>query len=203
MSERFVLTERPAIYLASKSPRRQELLRQIGVEFEELLLREAPGRRRDIVEAPHQAEPPLEYVKRIARTEGVGRLASHGPPRPAAETRARRRYRGGARRRGLGQAGRCRRRNRDARRAVGANARGHHGGRGALADATRCCHVDIARHLPHDRARTRSSATSPPASRSTRPAPMRSRARRPRSCSTSRAATRASWACRCSKPPRS
>ena len=38
------------IYLASKSPRRRELLRQIGVEFELLLLREntarGPGRER-------------------------------------------------------------------------------------------------------------------------------------------------------------
>ena len=69
MSELFVLTERPSVYLASKSPRRQELLRQLGVEFEELLLREAPGRRRDLVEEAHKNEPPLEYVKRIARTK--------------------------------------------------------------------------------------------------------------------------------------
>ena len=67
MSELFVLTERPSVYLASKSPRRQELLRQLGVEFDELLLREAPGRRRDIVEASRGGEPALEYVKRIAR----------------------------------------------------------------------------------------------------------------------------------------
>ncbi len=32
------------IYLASKSPRRRELLRQIGVEFELLMLREELGR---------------------------------------------------------------------------------------------------------------------------------------------------------------
>ncbi|TMG86162.1 MAG: hypothetical protein E6H78_04760, partial [Betaproteobacteria bacterium] len=67
MSEPFVLTERPSVYLASKSPRRQELLRQLGIEFTELLLREAPGRERDIVEAPRKDEPPLEYVKRVAR----------------------------------------------------------------------------------------------------------------------------------------
>lgn len=86
MSERFVLTERPALYLASKSPRRQELLRQIGVEFDALLLREALGRRRDIVEAPRQAEPPLEYVKRIARLKasvGWHRMTRRGlPPKP-------------------------------------------------------------------------------------------------------------------------
>jgi len=61
----FVLTERPSVYLASKSPRRQELLRQLGVEFDELLLREAPGRRRDIVEAPRKGEPPQEYVSAL------------------------------------------------------------------------------------------------------------------------------------------
>ena len=86
MSELFVLTERPSVYLASKSPRRQELLRQLGVEFEELLLREAPGRRRDIVEEPRKDEPPLEYVKRIARTKaslGWHRMQRRElPPRP-------------------------------------------------------------------------------------------------------------------------
>jgi len=61
----------PVIYLASKSPRRQELLRQVGVEFEEVRLREAPGRRRDVVEAPRADETPLDYVKRIARAKAV------------------------------------------------------------------------------------------------------------------------------------
>jgi len=69
MSELFILTERPSIYLASKSPRRAELLRQIAVQFEELPLREAPGRRRDIIEVPRKEESPVEYVKRIARTK--------------------------------------------------------------------------------------------------------------------------------------
>ena len=86
MSELFVLTERPSVYLASKSPRRQELLRQLGVEFEELLLREASGRRRDVVEEPRKDEPPLEYVKRIARTKasvGWHRMGRRElPPKP-------------------------------------------------------------------------------------------------------------------------
>jgi septum formation protein len=67
MSEAFVLTERPSVYLASKSPRRQELLRQLGVEFDELLLREAAGRKRDVVEALRKGEAPLDYVRRVAR----------------------------------------------------------------------------------------------------------------------------------------
>jgi septum formation protein len=69
MSKDFIFTERPSVYLASKSPRRQALLRQIDVEFDELLVREASGRRRDIVEVPRKGEAALEYVKRIARTK--------------------------------------------------------------------------------------------------------------------------------------
>jgi septum formation protein len=75
----------PAIYLASKSPRRQDLLRQIGVEFDVLQLREAPGRERDIDEVARGGEPPLHYVERIARTKatvGAARMRRRGlPPR--------------------------------------------------------------------------------------------------------------------------
>ncbi len=92
MSEPFVLTERPSVYLASKSPRRQELLRQLGIDFTELLLREAPGREPDVVEAPRAGEAPLEYVKRVARLKasvGWHRMARRGlAPKPvlAADT---------------------------------------------------------------------------------------------------------------------
>src|SRR5574337_72046 len=48
--------------------------------------------------------------------------------------------------------------------------------------------------------RRRSPPTSPAASPSARPAPMRSRARSRPGSSASTAATRASWACRCSRP---
>jgi len=61
----------PAVYLASKSPRREELLRQLGIEFVSLRLREAPARERDIVEGAYDAEPPLHYVERIARTKAA------------------------------------------------------------------------------------------------------------------------------------
>ena len=57
------------IYLASKSPRRRDLLRQLGVAFEELRLREATGRNRDVVEEALSGEPPAHYVERIARTK--------------------------------------------------------------------------------------------------------------------------------------
>ena len=57
------------VYLASRSPRRQELLRQIGVTFDVLLLRSAAGRQRDVIEEAHDREPPLHYIERIARTK--------------------------------------------------------------------------------------------------------------------------------------
>ena len=41
---------KPKIYLASRSPRRRELLKQIGVSFEVLVLRERPGRGPDVDE---------------------------------------------------------------------------------------------------------------------------------------------------------
>ncbi|MBL8516131.1 MAG: septum formation inhibitor Maf [Betaproteobacteria bacterium] len=64
------------IYLASKSPRRKELLRQIGVPFELLPLREFPVDRRDVDESPLPGEAPVDYVRRIARikAEAAGRI---------------------------------------------------------------------------------------------------------------------------------
>jgi septum formation protein len=59
----------PHIHLASKSPRRQVLLRQLGIDFDVLKLREAAGRERDVVEGARDAEPPLHYVERMARTK--------------------------------------------------------------------------------------------------------------------------------------
>ena len=43
------------IYLASRSPRRRELLQQIGIAFESLLLRESLRRSADVDEA-HAAQ---------------------------------------------------------------------------------------------------------------------------------------------------
>ncbi len=61
----------PSIYLASKSSRREALLRQLGIDFAPLLMREAPGRDRDVVEEVQDGEPPLHYVERIARTKAL------------------------------------------------------------------------------------------------------------------------------------
>jgi septum formation protein len=54
-----------SIYLASRSPRRRELLRQIGVAFELIPLREGPGRDADIDETPHHGENADDYVLRV------------------------------------------------------------------------------------------------------------------------------------------
>jgi septum formation protein len=51
------------IYLASKSPRRQELLRQCNIEFE-LLLPDDPAAA-EALEATRQGESPSQYVSRV------------------------------------------------------------------------------------------------------------------------------------------
>jgi septum formation protein len=55
------------IYLASKSPRRRELLRQIGVEFELLLLRDQSPRGPEVSEEVLPGEKPEDYVTRVTR----------------------------------------------------------------------------------------------------------------------------------------
>ena len=55
------------IYLASSSPRRQELLRQIGVAFEQL--------RVDVDERVQAGESPRDYVTRLAREKAAAGLA--------------------------------------------------------------------------------------------------------------------------------
>src|SRR5512139_1877976 len=57
----------PRIYLASRSPRRRELLKQIGVHFEVLLFREHGLRGRDMEESPRPGEAPDAYVQRVAK----------------------------------------------------------------------------------------------------------------------------------------
>jgi hypothetical protein len=58
-------TGRPLLYLASHSPRRRELLRQINVRFETLLLRSDRMRGSDVEEIPRAGEAPTDYVTRI------------------------------------------------------------------------------------------------------------------------------------------
>jgi septum formation protein len=69
------------IYLASRSPRRRELLKQIGVNFELLLLREDAGRTADVDETPLPGELPRDYALRIAEAKAdvaVRQMAQRG-----------------------------------------------------------------------------------------------------------------------------
>jgi septum formation protein len=59
------------IYLASKSPRRRELLRQIGVDFELMLLRSDPARVVDVSEDVLADEDVHHYVARVAKEKGA------------------------------------------------------------------------------------------------------------------------------------
>lgn len=72
------------VYLASRSSRRRELLKQIGVAFEVLLLREHWTRGPDVDEAVHEGESPEDYVRRVAHEKadtGWMRIMQRGLPR--------------------------------------------------------------------------------------------------------------------------
>jgi len=81
-----------SIYLASRSPRRRELLAQIGVRFHLLLFRARPEADVELGETPLEAESPRAYVERLARAKaeaGWRRLRERNlPPAPvlAADT---------------------------------------------------------------------------------------------------------------------
>jgi len=71
------------IYLASRSPRRRELLKQIAVPFELLLLREDLRRGADVDETPLPEESPGVYVLRMAGAKtnmAVRQIAFRGLP---------------------------------------------------------------------------------------------------------------------------
>lgn len=72
-----------SIYLASRSPRRRELLKQIGIPFEMLLLREDLRRGIDVDETPLPDESPGVYALRIATakaTVALQQIAQRGLP---------------------------------------------------------------------------------------------------------------------------
>src|SRR5688500_9016122 len=58
------------IYLASKSPRRRELLRQVGVDFDLLMLRSDPARGVDVSGGVRPGEQAHDYVVRDALEKG-------------------------------------------------------------------------------------------------------------------------------------
>jgi septum formation protein len=61
------------IYLASRSPRRRELLTQIGVHFDLLLFRGTPRQDEEVLEDLRPGEAPVDYVCRVAHAK-----ARHG-----------------------------------------------------------------------------------------------------------------------------
>ena len=58
------------IYLASQSPRRRELLKQIGVAFDVLPLRAVAGRM-DVIEVPEPGEAARDFVQRMATAKAA------------------------------------------------------------------------------------------------------------------------------------
>ena len=76
------------IYLASQSPRRSQLLEQLGVRYQVLLPRPGDGAEEDAeaLEAALPGEAPLRYVQRVTALKldaAVARLARRGlPPAP-------------------------------------------------------------------------------------------------------------------------
>lgn len=61
------------LHLASRSPRRQELLTQIGVQFDCISFRNPPRDDSELDETPHEGEDARAYVQRVARAK-----AEHG-----------------------------------------------------------------------------------------------------------------------------
>lgn len=61
----------PRIYLASKSPRRRELLTQIGVRFDLMLFRGPPREDSETDETPLPGEAPETYARRVALAKAL------------------------------------------------------------------------------------------------------------------------------------
>ena len=59
------------IYLASRSPRRRELLAQVGVRFEPLLFREGSRQDADTDESVRPGEDPGDYVRRVTQLKAA------------------------------------------------------------------------------------------------------------------------------------
>lgn len=57
------------LYLASRSPRRRELLHQMGVAFDTLVFRAGLRADAQVDESPHAGESPEVYVERVARAK--------------------------------------------------------------------------------------------------------------------------------------
>lgn len=79
-----ILSLERGIYLASRSPRRRELLAQIDVRFHLLLFRARPGQDVEVDETPLAGEAAEAYVERVARAKaesGWRRMQQRNLPR--------------------------------------------------------------------------------------------------------------------------
>ena len=73
----------PRIYLASTSPRRRELLRQIGVQFDVLTFRSGErGEDADVDETPLAGEAVEHYVERLALAKAEAGVESKAEVSP-------------------------------------------------------------------------------------------------------------------------
>ena len=61
------------IHLASRSPRRRDLLTQVGVRFDSIVFRNPPREDKEVDETPQAQEAPAAHVERLARAK-----AEHG-----------------------------------------------------------------------------------------------------------------------------
>jgi septum formation protein len=63
------------IWLASKSPRRAELLQGMAVPFEVLQFTDDAGAQYEVDESVHPSEPPRDYVRRVALDKALHALS--------------------------------------------------------------------------------------------------------------------------------
>ena len=59
------------LYLASRSPRRRELLHQIGIDFDTVVFRDGSRADSETDETPKPGEAPIDYVERVARAKAM------------------------------------------------------------------------------------------------------------------------------------
>ena len=59
------------LYLASRSPRRRELLHQIGIDFDTVVFRDGKRADSETDETPMPGENPVDYVERVARAKAI------------------------------------------------------------------------------------------------------------------------------------
>ena len=59
------------LYLASRSPRRRELLHQIGIDFDTVVFRDGLRADSETDETPLPGETPIAYVERVARAKAM------------------------------------------------------------------------------------------------------------------------------------